>query len=75
MSALEPSLEGSFQLLMEILNKSVGLRAVGHRVRGRDPKQAVEFRPQVAGELRATVGGDVIGHSEAGYPVMDKALA
>ena len=26
----------------------------------------------MAGELMATVGGDVIGHSKVGYPVMDE---
>ena len=57
---------------MEVLNKSIGLWAVGRHIRGRDPEKAVEFGPQMAGELRATVGGNVIRHSEAGYPVMDE---
>ena len=57
---------------MEALNKSIGLWAVGRRIRGRDPEKAVEFGPQMAGELRATVGGNVIGHSEVGYPVTDE---
>ena len=57
---------------MEALNKSIGLRVVGHHIRGRDPEKAVEFGPQMAGELRAMVEGNVIGHSEAGYPVMDE---
>ena len=57
---------------MEALNKSIGLWAVDRRIRGRDPEKAVEFRPQMAGELRAMVGGNVIGHSEAGYPVTDE---
>ena len=57
---------------MEALNKSIGLWAVGCRIRDRDPEKAVEFGPQMAGELRATVGGNVIGHSEAGYPVTDE---
>ena len=71
-ACLEPSLEGSFQLSMETLNKSVSLQAVGHHIRGRDPKEAVEFGPQMAGELRATIRSDVIRHSEAGHPVTDE---
>ena len=57
---------------MEMLNKSIGLPVVGCRIGGRDPEKSVEFGPQMAGELRATVGSDVIGHSEAGYLVMDE---
>ena len=69
---MEPNLEGSFQLSMEALNKSIGLRVVGLHIRGRDPNKVVEFGPQMAGELRATVGGNVIGHSKVGYPVMNE---
>ena len=57
---------------MGALNKFIALRAVGHHIRGRDPKNAVEFGPQMAGELRAMVRGNVIGHSEAGHPVTDE---
>ena len=57
---------------MEIFKKSIALQAGGRRIRGRDPEQAVEFGPQMVGELRATVRGDVIRHSEAGYPLMDE---
>ena len=59
---------------METLNKSIGLWAVGHHIRGRDPERAVEFEKQMAGELLATVEGDVIGHSEPGYPMTDEGL-
>ena len=57
---------------MEALNKSIGLRVVGHHNRGRDPEKAVKLGPQIVDELRAMVRGSVIGHSEAGYPVMDE---
>ena len=70
--ALEASLEGSLQLPVKTLHETVGLRAVSRRVGGGDPEQLVEFRPHVAGELRATVGGDVVRHSEAGDPVADE---
>ena len=70
--ALEASLEGSLQLSMKTLHETVGLWAVSRRVGGGDPEQLVKFRPHVAGELRATVGGDVVRHSEAGDPVTDE---
>jgi O-acetyl-ADP-ribose deacetylase (regulator of RNase III) len=62
---LEASLEGTLQLTVETLHKTVGLWAISRRVGGGDPEQLVEFRPHVAGELRATVRGDVIRHSKA----------
>ena len=70
--SMKASLEGSLQLSMKMLHKTVGLRAVSRRVGGRDPEQLVEFGPHMAGELRATVGGDIIRHSEAGDPLADE---
>ena len=52
----EPSLEGSFQQVHWL---------AGSCIRDRDPEKAVEFGPQMASELRAMVGGNVIKHSKA----------
>ena len=73
--SLEPNLEGAFQLAVERverLNNDVGLWVVGRCVGRRDSIKVLEFCPIMAGELRTTIGGDVLKHSKTGNPVMNE---
>ena len=65
--------EGGFEMVVEAFHQTVGLGLIGRGGLVRDVEVRAEGDPQVRSELRTTVRGDSIWHTETGDPVVNQS--